>query len=166
MDADTLQAALDRCNRLCYDGSDADFGKQAKRLWLVGTLPYFYSTSSWNFLVMMGGLLTSTKSEVLDQSGNPIPGLCAAGNVRGSRFAVDYPTIVCGIRHSICLTYGRIVGTEAATCDPSVAERRSVPSGQGAGRLPGWRVGPVSASGPRPVPWLHPGCEKTAVVGA
>lgn len=39
MDADTLQAALDRYSRLCYDGYDAGFGKRAKRLWPVDTLP-------------------------------------------------------------------------------------------------------------------------------
>ena len=126
VDAAELEATITRYNEMCAQGRDDDFGKQAKHLWAVDTLPYFYSTSSWNFLVVMGGLETTTKAEVIDQFGNPIPGLYAAGNVQGGRFAVDYPTIVCGISHSICLTYGRIAGTECATCDPSVTEYKSI----------------------------------------
>ena len=115
VDPTVLNETVTRYNEMCAQGRDDDFGKQPKRLWPIDTPPYFYSTNSWNFLVVMGGLET-----------NPIPGLYAAGNVQGGRFAVDYPTIVCGISHSICLTYGRIAGTEAATCDPSVTEYTSL----------------------------------------
>ena len=126
VDPAVLTETVERYNEMCAQGRDDDFGKQPKRLWAVDTPPYFYSTSSWSFLVVMGGLETTTKAEVIDQFGNPIPGLYAAGNVQGGRFAVDYPTIVCGISHSICLTYGRIAGTEAATCDPSITEYTSL----------------------------------------
>ena len=125
VDPAVLTETLERYNQLCADGYDADFGKQAKRLFPVSTPPYFYSTSSWAFLVSMGGLKTTPKAEVIDTYGQPIPGLYAAGNVQGDRFAVDYPTIVCGISHSLCLTYGRIAGTEAATCDETVEESPS-----------------------------------------
>ena len=117
-----LQATVDRYNELCANGYDADFGKQVKRLFPVSTPPYFYSTNTWNFLVMVGGLKSNDKAEVLDRFGNPIPGLYACGNVQGSRFAYNYPTIVPGISHSMCVTYGRIAGTNAATCDPTVTE--------------------------------------------
>ena len=126
VDPTVLNETVARYNEMCAQGRDDDFGKQPKRLWPIDTPPYFYSTNSWNFLVVMGGLETTTKAEVIDQFGNPIPGLYAAGNVQGGRFAVDYPTIVCGISHSICLTYGRIAGTEAATCDSSVTEYTSL----------------------------------------
>ncbi len=126
VDPAVLQQTIDRYNGFCEAGYDADFGKQAKRLFPVSTPPYFYSTSSWSFLVSMGGLNTNAEAEVLDQFGNPIPGLYAAGNVQGGRFAVDYPTIVCGISHSMCLTYGRIAGTNAATCDETVEENPSL----------------------------------------
>ena len=125
VDPTVLQETLDHYNQLCADGYDADFGKQAKRLFPVSTPPYFYSSSSWAFLVTMGGLKTTTKAEVIDTFGNPIPGLYAAGNVQGDRFAIDYPTIVCGISHSLCLTYGRVAGTEAATCDETITEYAS-----------------------------------------
>ncbi len=126
VDAARLQATIDRYNEMCDAGFDEDFGKQAKRLFPLKTPPFFYSTNAWNFLVCVGGLETSTKAEVLDCWGNPIPGLWAAGNCQGGRFAVDYPTIVPGISHSIALTYGRIAGTEAATCDETVTEVASL----------------------------------------
>lgn len=126
VDATVLQETIDRYNELCANGYDADFGKQAKRLFPVSTPPYFYGTQSWNFLVTMGGLKTTAKAEVIDTFGNPIPGLYACGNVQGDRFAIDYPTIVCGISHSICLTFGRIAGREAATNDTSITEYASV----------------------------------------
>ena len=126
VDPAVLRATVERYNELAEAGYDADFGKQAKRLWPLSTPPYFYGTQSWNFLVTMGGLKTTTKAEVIDTWGNPIPGLYACGNVQGDRFAIDYPTIVCGISHSICLTFGRIAGREAATCDASITEYASV----------------------------------------
>ena len=126
VDPDVLQATVDRYNDLCAAGRDDDFGKQAKRLFPVSTPPYFYSTNTWNFLVMVGGLKSNERAEVLDRFGNPIPGLYACGNVQGSRFAYNYPTIVPGISHSMCVTYGRIAGQQAATNDTSVTEYRSL----------------------------------------
>jgi hypothetical protein len=44
---------------------------------------------------------------------NPIPGLYLAGNVQGNRFSVEYPTTVCGISHSMALTFGYIASETA-----------------------------------------------------
>ena len=126
VDAAVLQETIDRYNELCANGYDEDFGKQAKRLFPVSTPPYFYSTNTWNFLVMVGGLKSNERAEVLDRFGNPIPGLYACGNVQGSRFAYNYPTIIPGISHSMCLTFGRIAGQQAATNDTSVTEYASL----------------------------------------
>ena len=52
--------------------------------------------------------------------------LWMAGNVQGMRFAVDYPTIVRGLSHSLCLTFGRVAGEQAAAADTSVTEYASV----------------------------------------
>ncbi|MBR2834911.1 MAG: FAD-dependent oxidoreductase [Coriobacteriales bacterium] len=122
VDPAVLQATVDRYNELCEAGYDADFGKQPKRLFPLSTPPYFYSTNTWNFLVMTGGLKSSVNAEVLDRFGNPIPGLYVCGNAQGGRFAYNYPTIIPGVSHSMCLTYGRIAGTNAATNDPSITE--------------------------------------------
>lgn len=125
-DPAVLAATVERYNELCANGYDADFGKQPKRLFPLATPPYFYSTNTWNFLVMTGGLKANNRAEVLDRFGNPIPGLYACGNVQGGRFAYNYPTIIPGISHSMCLTYGRIAGAEAANCDASVTEHPSL----------------------------------------
>ncbi len=124
--ADTLAATVKRYNDLADQGFDADFGKQAKRLWALDTPPYFYSTSTWAFMLTMAGLKTNTQAQVLDQFGNPIPGLYAVGNVQGDRFAIDYPTLVTGLSHAMCLTFGRVAGTAAAAEDPGVTEHESL----------------------------------------
>lgn len=91
------------------------------------TPPYFYSSSGqWAFMLTMGGLKGTEKAEAIDAWGNPIPGLWMAGNVQGMRFAIDYPTIVCGLSHSLCLTFGRVAGEQAAAADSSVTEHESV----------------------------------------
>ena len=66
-------------------------------------------------LVVMGGLVVDHNTcQALDAERNPIPGLYVAGNTMGGRFLVDYPTVVQGISHSSCMTFGRLAGTSCA----------------------------------------------------
>jgi len=58
----------------------------------------------------MGGLNVNTRLQPLDISWEVIPGLYAAGNVVGNRFAVDYPLIIPGISHSMATVFGRLAG--------------------------------------------------------
>lgn len=58
-----------------------------------------------------GGLAQSTKAEVIDTRGNPIPGLFVAGNSAGGLFYYNYPG---GSGQINAMVYGRIAGTEAA----------------------------------------------------
>ena len=60
------------------------------------------------------GLDSDENGRCLDENGVVIPGLYAAGNVQGGRFAIDYPTVLPGLSHSMALSYGRRVGTLAA----------------------------------------------------
>jgi predicted oxidoreductase len=62
----------------------------------------------------MGGLVTDTSFRVLGGDYKPIPGLYANGNVVGRRFGGDYPTTCPGISHGMALTFGRLVGQNAA----------------------------------------------------
>lgn len=61
-------------------------------------------------LVCVGGLESDEECRVYDDDRNVIPGLYVAGNMQGCRFAVEYPTTVPGISHSMALTYGKIAG--------------------------------------------------------
>jgi fumarate reductase flavoprotein subunit len=61
----------------------------------------------------MGGLKINGDAQVLDTSGNAIPGLYAAGETaNGQFFGKEYPAS--GSSLSICVTFGRIAGAKAA----------------------------------------------------
>ena len=66
-------------------------------------------------LVMLGGLKVDTNLRVLDKSGNPIPGLYAAGNASGGFFAIYYSLhSLPGLSHSRAVTFGYLAGRNAA----------------------------------------------------
>jgi len=109
MPQDTALASIERYNRIVARGRDEDFGKTPKRLYPIDKNP-FYATrfEPANMLVCCGGLESDADARCLGVDRSPIPGLYVAGNVQGNRFSIEYPTTVCGISHSMALTYGYI----------------------------------------------------------
>lgn len=65
-------------------------------------------------LVLMGGLEVDKQLRPLNDAGEPIEGLYAAGNVMGGRYLVEYPVTVAGISLGTALTFGRLAGMNAA----------------------------------------------------
>jgi fumarate reductase flavoprotein subunit len=116
----TLKATVERYNYLVKLGKDLDFGKRPDRLTPIDHPPY-YAGKDWGvkmYHVLLGGLNTNTRLQAVDKDWEAIPGLYLAGNTMGNRFAVDYPTMVPGISHGMCITFGRIAGKNAATLEP------------------------------------------------
>ncbi len=113
---DTAIASIERYNELARNGEDVDFGKKATRLYPIETGPFYACQFSQALiLVVMGGLVVDHRTcQALDEHHEPIAGLYVAGNNMGGRFLVDYPTVVQGISHSSCMTFGRLAGTSAA----------------------------------------------------
>ncbi|MDR1641793.1 MAG: FAD-binding protein [Clostridiales bacterium] len=110
----TALEEINRYNSWCQQGSDPDFGKQAKRLFPVLTPPFYAAKfRPAEMIAAMGGLQSDSRSQCYDNSGKVIPGLFLAGNVQGGRFAVDYPLTVPGISHSMALVYGRVAARSA-----------------------------------------------------
>lgn len=109
-------ASVARYNELAHAGRDTDFGKVATRLFPVEEGPFYaVQFNAAMILVVMGGLVVDHNTcQALDAERNPIPGLYVAGNTMGGRFLVDYPTVVQGISHSSCMTFGRLAGTSCA----------------------------------------------------
>ena len=110
---ETLES-IERYNYLASIGKDEDFGKTHKRLFPIEKGP-FYATK-FDMAVMLvccGGLESDAEARCLDVDRNPIPGLFVAGNVQGNRFSIEYPTTVCGISHSMALTFGYIAAETA-----------------------------------------------------
>ena len=115
---ENLRATLDRVTELFHLGEDVDWGSNAGMLADYSSGPYYAFQESGATLVSVSGLQVTTKSEVIDKNGSPIPGLFALGNASGSMFSDSYPHELTGISHSRCVTFAyllakRLSGAEA-----------------------------------------------------
>lgn len=109
IDADNLVATVDAYNA-CVGGVD-EFGKPVAAPVEAG--PFYAVEIKQATLGTIGGLLLSENAEVLDEAGNAIPNLYAAGEVANSQFFYkEYPAS--GSSISISTTFGRIAGAQAA----------------------------------------------------
>lgn len=109
-------ASVERYNELARNGADIDFGKTPERLFPLEEGPFYaVQFNPALILVVMGGLVVDPHTcQALDVEHEPISGLYVAGNTMGGRFLVDYPTVVQGISHSSCMTFGRLAGMSCA----------------------------------------------------
>lgn len=113
MDADVLEATINRYNELCDKGVDEDFGKPAEYMQKIEGTVYAIPLNR-SFTVTFDGLVTDLDSHVLDNNNNSIPGLYAAGEVSFTGlFGDEYPS--CGLAIGASVRYGRIAGVNAAT---------------------------------------------------
>jgi len=114
------KASIERYNELAKNGYDEDFGKPASRMFALENGPFYACT--WQptiALVCVGGLESDENCHTFTGTAdNPtrdiIKGLYVAGNVQGSRYAVEYPICFRGISHSLCCYYGYVAGKNAA----------------------------------------------------
>jgi fumarate reductase flavoprotein subunit len=116
----TSRAAVGRYNELARSGKDLDFGKRSDRVTALNKPPFYAGKGGYELLVVLGGLNVNPQLQPLDKDWEVIPGLYAAGNVVGNRFAVDYPLIVPGISHSMATVFGRIAGINAVKLEPAI----------------------------------------------
>ncbi len=84
--SDALVATVDRYNELAEAGYDEDFGKQAARLKPIKKAPFYAFARQAACLTPLCGLEVNGDMQVLDQDGNVIEGLYAAGNNSGNFF--------------------------------------------------------------------------------
>lgn len=112
----TALTSIRRYNDLAARGDDADFGKKATRMFPLVKAPFYAcKLTPAPLLVTVSGLCSDAGAHVLDANGKPIPGLYACGNVQGSRFGAEDPSMFPGTSHTIALTFGRLAGRSAAT---------------------------------------------------
>lgn len=116
----TAKESIERYNELCKEGYDADFGKDAQRLFPIENGPFYACTLNPTImLVCVGGLESDENCHTFtgtadDPTRDRIPGLYVTGNVQGSRYAVEYPICFRGISHSLCVYYGYVAGKNCA----------------------------------------------------
>ncbi|MCH1939781.1 FAD-dependent oxidoreductase [Holdemania massiliensis] len=112
VDAAALKASFDRYNQQAEAGKDEDFGKAPENLVVLDQAPYyaviFYPTTFGS----QGGVLTSETGQVLNQTGEAIPGLFAAGEMSNRYFYNENYVLAASL--GLYATTGRIAGTAAA----------------------------------------------------
>ena len=114
-DKETALASIERYNELCASGVDEDFGKKEKYLWPVQDGPFYAQRFGIGLaLTTMGGLASDEYAHVISTERQVIPGLYAAGNIQGDRFAVKYPFKLSGASHSMAMYYGYVAGQNCA----------------------------------------------------
>jgi hypothetical protein len=104
MKGETLQATVERYNSFVDAGKDADFGKP-KPKYKIQAAPFYAAWSTPNVHDTRSGLHINAKCQVMDMSGQVIPGLYCAGESAGGFN-----------QHGLgrCTTQGFIAGTNAA----------------------------------------------------
>ncbi|MDR1185131.1 MAG: FAD-dependent oxidoreductase [Coriobacteriales bacterium] len=79
LDVETFVAQVERYNKYCADGKDLDFGKDPQFLVPLTNAPYYMAKIVPLFVVIIGGIMTNIRAEVLDEKLEAIPGLYAVG---------------------------------------------------------------------------------------
>ena len=84
---DAFLATVQRYNELCRKGKDDDFYKPAELMIPIETEPFYafheFLPSDGTF----GGFAVNYKTQLIHKDGTPVPGVWAAGDTTGSRYA-------------------------------------------------------------------------------
>ena len=113
INADNLKATVEKYNGFVAKGSDDDFGRAATYLTkTIGEGPYYIVEQKPRFATTMGGLVINTSMQVLNESGEPISGLYAAGENCGQVMGDDSPS---GANNAWALTSGKLAADAIAT---------------------------------------------------
>lgn len=109
---ETLRATFDRYNKLCADGKDEDFGKDASHMKAYTEKGPLYAvrvyTASWGTI---GGAVTDDTFHVIDAKGNIIENLFAVGECSTARLFGDY--YFGGFSLGFYTAAGHVAGEEA-----------------------------------------------------
>lgn len=89
VDVDAFKVTVDRYNEIARSGEDPDFGRTYfSEESPIETPPFYASPRTWAMHITSGGLEVDRDAgyQVLDEEGNPIEGLYAAGEVADGSF--------------------------------------------------------------------------------
>lgn len=92
VDKETLLATVKKYNDDCESGVDGDFRKPADMLMKLATPPFYMFENGYYITTTLGGLDYDRQMRVLDEKGNPIPGLYVAG-VDGAQIYKSFYTL-------------------------------------------------------------------------
>lgn len=113
--ADALISSVERYNELAEGGMDLDFGKDPVYLQPITQPPFYGIHKHYRVSAIPSGILITPEGAVKDATGQPIPGLFAAGNCSGQFYgSTDYPMDFPGMSLGRCITFGYLTGKYVA----------------------------------------------------
>lgn len=110
IDAAALQTTIDEYNALFEDDVERDpeyYRYTGNNQPFTGGTYYAMVTTNV-ILATVGGLTINANAQVVDTSGNPIPGLYATGNASGSFYSGNYPRHIPGTSVGRAATFGYV----------------------------------------------------------
>jgi len=111
---DALRKTVDEYNEFCDRHYDEIFVKDPQYLQPLRTPPFYAIKFSGAILGTMGGIKIDYKMEVLDQEGDPIPGLYAVGADTGGWESDTYCALLAGSAFGFAMNSGRIAAENAS----------------------------------------------------
>ena len=112
MDAEALQATVDKYNGYVAAGVDEEFGRGADYMTTpIGEGPYYLVEQKPRFATTMGGVVINTSLQVINTDGDVIPGLYASGEVTGGVMGDDSPS---GANNGWAVTSGKLAAESIA----------------------------------------------------
>lgn len=108
-------ATVERYNELVDAGKDEDFGVDSTFITYNGIkeAPFYAIKRMPGVNAVCGGLKINERMEVLNEAGEPMGGLYAAGNASGSFYGDDYPLFITGSSHGRAWTFGVLAARSA-----------------------------------------------------
>jgi hypothetical protein len=110
--------AINRYNELCRKGRDEDFAKDSQYMHELKSPPYFASKGfkdAGGLMITEAGLMVDENMQVIDDAGDPIPGLFASGQCAGETFPLQYCPPLSGSGIGTSSTLGYVLGKYLAT---------------------------------------------------
>jgi len=112
---ETLHNTVTEYNTFCDKGHDDIFAKDRQNLIKLETPPYYAVRCCLSILVTHGGIRVNHRMEVLNNDGETILGLYAAGVDIAGKEANTYNSGLPGHSFGFSIHSGRIAGENAAT---------------------------------------------------
>lgn len=113
-------ASIERYNELCRLGRDEDFAKDAEFLHEIKKPPFYgvkMETNAGIVMVTVSGLSVDENQQVIDDDGEPIPGLFATGQCAGEVFPMQYAPPISGFGIGTATALGYTLGGYLATAE-------------------------------------------------
>jgi len=109
-----LRRTIEEYNTGCDHGYDAQMAKDRRYLFPLRTPPFYAMRGHPSITTTQGGIKINQHMQVLNDKGDPIPGLYAGGDATGGWESDTYNVHLSGSGLGFALNSGRIAGENAA----------------------------------------------------